>query len=887
MLKKGKRWICFLMTGLLTLPVGVVPLHAQELSTSSISMEKTDMGQLSVGAKECQVLSESSGEGIQTYDVRDVGEETDPENFRTSGSDDALVIEDYNGTASVVDLTKIFEGKTVTSISYSAFQSNQNLQKVVIPASVTMLGNSVFHNCQNLTTVSFGEGEISLTSIGENAFGYCEKLKEFHVPASVMAIGNDAFRYSGIAKIEFEEGSSLDAIGTNVFYECKNLTEIVIPSSVETIGKDAFYLCESLMKVSFEQEESSLTSIGEGAFYCCKSLAQFTFPSTVKSIGAQAFYGTALTAISLPDAVTQIGQSAFFNCRSLASVSFGKNSVLNSIGEQAFYKCSVLSSLSFPASLSQIGSEAFSYCENLGVVSFGNPNTVLGQDALPSDSEEKKLTIYSEPNGSVEQYARENGIRFNRFMKNMVLESMPDKTEYMYGDSFNTAGMALRVEYVSDAEPTSEVLSASEIEKSAVITGFDSNHPGKQTITVSYGGKTVSFEIYVYYNMANVEVSADNSYLTYTGDPVLPEFTLISEESEITLHEDSDYEISLSENHVDAGKVTATFTGKGSYKGKVSHEYTIQPKSLSDNDISVKVEDMEYTGEQRKPQPVISYAGKEVSSKNYTVTYGNNVEVGTGSVSIVGQGNFSGSVQKSFQIKPKDIGTLTIRQIADQYYTGYEIRPAVRVEINAYTPLVLNVDYTVKYRNNTAIGTAYVLIEGKGTYTGSVERSFRIVEPKKEDTPKKEETPKPDDTLQKGAIYTVGAYKYQVTNQKEVAFYGLEKAKLKKVKIPANVTIKGRKMNITSIAKGALYGKSSVKEVIIGKNVKTIGANAFAYCRNLNKIQVKSSKLKKIGKAAFNGISVKAKIKVPAKKLSAYKKLWKGKGQNKKVKIGK
>lgn len=92
-----------------------------------------------------------------------------------------------------------------------------------------------------------------------------------------------------------------------------------------------------------------------------------------------------------------------------------------------------------------------------------------------------------------------------------------------------------------------------------------------------------------------------------------------------------------------------------------------------------------------------------------------------------GQGNFSGIVSKRFAIKPKDIAELTVVPIADQYYTGYEIRPQVRVEIDAYTPLILYEDYTVKYRDNVNVVMGYVQIEGRGKYTGSVETSFRIL----------------------------------------------------------------------------------------------------------------------------------------------------------------
>lgn len=45
--------------------------------------------------------------------------------------------------------------------------------------------------------------------------------------------------------------------------------------------------------------------------------------------------------------------------------------------------------------------------------------------------------------------------------------------------------------------------------------------------------------------------------------------------------------------------------------------------------------------------------------------------------------------------------------------------------------------------------------------------------------------------------------------------------------------------------------------------------------------------VKSVGKNALKGIKLTAKIKVPAKKLTAYKKLLKGKGQGKKVKITK
>ena len=37
-----------------------------------------------------------------------------------------------------------------------------------------------------------------------------------------------------------------------------------------------------------------------------------------------------------------------------------------------------------------------------------------------------------------------------------------------------------------------------------------------------------------------------------------------------------------------------------------------------------------------------------------------------------------------------------------------------------------NLDYSVSYSNNTKVGTATVKITGKGNYTGSVSKTFKI-----------------------------------------------------------------------------------------------------------------------------------------------------------------
>lgn len=67
--------------------------------------------------------------------------------------------------------------------------------------------------------------------------------------------------------------------------------------------------------------------------------------------------------------------------------------------------------------------------------------------------------------------------------------------------------------------------------------------------------------------------------------------------------------------------------------------------------------------------------------------------------------------------------------VKDQTFTGKALEPAVMVELNGKA-LKQDTDYTVSYKNNTAIGKATVTVTGKGKYTGTSKGFFRI-KPKK------------------------------------------------------------------------------------------------------------------------------------------------------------
>lgn len=115
--------------------------------------------------------------------------------------------------------------------------------------------------------------------------------------------------------------------------------------------------------------------------------------------------------------------------------------------------------------------------------------------------------------------------------------------------------------------------------------------------------------------------------------------------------------------------------------------------------------------------------------KDYTVILNNNVNAGenTAQAVIMGTGNFTDTLIKTFTITPKALTKEMVSPIADQPYTGDQITPDVAVE-DGTIPLVEGKDFTVTYGNNNTVGTnaGTVTITGIGNYTDKVEVSFNI-----------------------------------------------------------------------------------------------------------------------------------------------------------------
>ena len=153
--------------------------------------------------------------------------------------------------------------------------------------------------------------------------------------------------------------------------------------------------------------------------------------------------------------------------------------------------------------------------------------------------------------------------------------------------------------------------------------------------------------------------------------------------------------------------------------------------SISKASVTLSTSTYAYDGKAKTPSVTVKVGGKTLKKDtDYTVSYSNNTKVGTAKVTITGKGNYTGSVSKTYNIK-NDFKKATISGISNKSYTGKNITQSITVKYNGKT-LKNGTDYTVSYSSNKNIGTATVKIAGKGSYTGTITKTFKINPAKQE-----------------------------------------------------------------------------------------------------------------------------------------------------------
>lgn len=483
---------------------------------------------------------------------------------------------------------------------------------------------------------------------------------------------------------------------------------------------------------------------------------------------------TGLKKVTLKNGVRSIGEDAFRDCSSLESVIF-ENTVLEKISDGAFWGCSALSSIALPDSVTEIERNAF-FETGLRNIQLPEKLTLIGGGAFCNCKNLKQVQLPPQLKELGE------GAFFN--CENLTQIQLPAQLNKLGTDAFRNC------------------TSLDKIDIPAGLTQIEPDtfcNTGLTSVTLHEG-------------LTKIEDGAFHDCLKLKKIRIPKSVTDIG-----------GLALGIRYNRGNGAEevIPGGFTVEG-YTGSAAERY-VKRMHQCENLYHVFFKDVKF----------VSIGGQTAAVTNISKT----------KISALKTGAFTG--------KP-------LTQALTITYGGKK--------------LVNGRDYTLTWKNNKNIGTASVTIKGKGKYNGSVTKKFRI-------------------TVQKNAVYTVSRLKYKISNadtsgKGTVVFTGAtDKAARKTLTIPTTVKIGGKSFRVTAIGTSAMSGAKKLTTVKIGANIMTVGAKAFCGCSKLSNVTIFSTKLTtaKTGANAFKGIRSNCRFKVPASRVSAYKKLLRAKGAGPKI----
>lgn len=621
------------------------------------------------------------------------------------------------------------------------------------------------------------------------------------------------------------------------------IKKVVISSGMIGIGNFAFENCSDLKSVEIP---ASVTSIGSAAFKDCSGLesmnideANTTYENPEGSNAIVEKSSKTLVAgcknTKIPDDVKIIGAYAFCGCSDLKSIEIPDN--VSEIQVAAFDDCSNLTAIHIPAGVDKIALGVFMGCSNLNSITIDSANRSYESPGNANAIIDKgTMTLLEGSNNTVIP----EGVK--RIWQNAFAERIHLKSITIPASVTSIGRM-----------PFSDCDSLEEIKVDADNAIFDSRN-----------------------NCNAIIESATNTLIAGCGKTVIPEG--------IETIGDSAFERVKTLTHVTIPKSVTEIRG-----------YAFE-----------RCENLSTVNLQKGIQTIGYGAFTECVGLTNLIFCGTKADWQAVTINEDGREELE-SVLKYHELVKKEKVPATCGKdgseeywtcsICDQVYLSADMTQNPQ-ELTA--PIAIPATGNHSWDNGVVTEKATTAKEGIKTYTCTVCKATKIEKIAKL-------KPTNSSTVKKGTKVTNKGYKYTVKNSSEVTFTGVKNKKASKISIPTTVKIKNKKYKVTAMSEKSLKGVKA-KTIIVGNNVQTIGNSAMENCKQLTKvtlgknvkkigknvfksdkklknITIKSTKLKSVGKNAFKGINSKAKITVPKKKYTSYKKLMKGKGQGKKVKI--
>ena len=580
------------------------------------------------------------------------------------------VLVQYNGAGGAITIPKgvtdigtyVFSGNTsITSVTIPegcdsigdyAFEGCTNLRTVAVPSTLTIIDSHAFCQCTSLSAINLPEG---INTIGLNAFESCTSLSDITIPSTVSNIGIKAFlRCSGLGSLTVQNGTT--TISKSAFDSCTNLKTVKIPSSVTSVGLSAFSQCSSLSDVYYdgtsEQWNSLTASMSSGNDKLKSATVHYsgsvqTPIDSLASIPAQTYTGSALTpALTVKAGSTVLTSGTDYTAVFSGNVNVGTATVtVTGIGS---YTGTLNGSFTIsPKNLSSctidtISDQTYTGSALTPAVTVKDGSKTLTKDVDYTVSYSNNVNVGT-ATVTVTGKGNYTGTKTATFKINE--NSATDFTVSAVSDQTYTGTALTPAVTVKDGSKTL-------VKDTDYTVSYSNNiNVGTATVTVTGNGnyagivKGVTFKINAK-NASSLTISAIADQ-TYTGSAITPAVTV--KDGSKTLVKDTDYTVSYS-NNINVGTATVTVTGKGNYTGTKTATFKINAKNASSLTISA-IADQTYTGSATTPAVTVKDGSKTlVKDTDYTVSYSNNINVGTATVTITGKGNYTGSKTTTFKI---------------------------------------------------------------------------------------------------------------------------------------------------------------------------------------------------------------------------------------------
>ncbi len=566
-------------------------------------------------------------------------------------------------------IKKLSIPSSVWRIGSRAFADCTMLEEIYLPGGLEIFSYEMLEGCEKIKTITIPDSVITLEG---GAFKGCESLKEVTIPSSVNVVGDYPSDMNGgyegdvfggcvsLERVELPEGIS--EIKEHTFSDCSKLKTIRVPASVRRIGVNAFLYCSDLKEVIFE-EGSKLETLGDGAFQFCRNLKEIDLPVSLQTIGDSTFGDcTFLTGIVIPENVEMIGNSAFISCTGLKSITF-LTEQLDHLGNDAFNDCTSLTSVTLPSGLSTIPGYCFNYCIQL------------------------KTAIVPEGVTSLEEYSFDD-----TDIRKITLPASLTKIDANAIDTMPTTNIEKRdIYYAGTYAQWKKIENAADLQQWYFIHCKDQTIAAKKYVLVNkivLNTMSATLERGSTIWLSAKSISPSNAIKT--------DLKWSSSNSKIAAVDSENGKVKA----VSAG--TAVITAAATDGSGVKATCTVKVTKPSVAKAKVTgIAAKTWTGK-ALTQAITVKIGSTALKKNtdYTVSYTNNKNVGTATITIIGKGNYTGKLKKTFIIKPKGTALVKLTAGAKTFTavwkkqasqtTGYQVQYSQKKTFTSSKTVIVN-----------------------------------------------------------------------------------------------------------------------------------------------------------------------------------------------------